>query len=241
VFPEFTDFQSKKTLITLEKTIVSTKDENFTPTIKCGHCGNKAPMKIVASYSEVDPIMDSDGDVVDEVVDYYELVRCPACERVMLRHSNVGPWDDPEADVVKHILYPKEPNVIRGLPEEVRKAYEAALKVRSIDTNAFAVLLGRVLDKICEDRKAKGESLSQRLSDLAQRGEIPSRLAEMAKSLKELRNVGAHANLGELTAKEIPFLDDLCKAILEYVYSGPELLARVQQHLEKIKLVSKKT
>lgn len=220
---------------------MSAKEENLTRAIRCHHCGNKAPMKIAASYSETDPITDSNGYVVDDATYYYELVRCPACEKVMLRNYWVGPGAESEDDVTVHILYPKEPSIIRGLTEEVKKAYDAALNVRSIDPNAFAVLLGRVLDKICEDRKAKGESLSQRLDDLAQRGEIPSRLSEMAKSLKDLRNVGAHANLGELTVKEIPFLDDLCKAILEYVYSGPELLERVQKHLEKIKKASKKT
>lgn len=217
---------------------MSGKEEKFTSATKCNHCGNKAPMKIVAHYSETDPIVDSDGDVVDEATEHYELVRCPACEKIVLRNYGYGPWLDPQDDVVIQTLYPKDPNTIRGLPEGVKKAYEAALRVRSIDPNAFAVLLGRVLDKICEDRKAKGRSLSDRLGDLAQRGEIPSRLSDLAKSLKDLRNVGAHANLGELTSKEIPFLDDLCRAILEYVYSGPELLERVQKHLKKIKNLS---
>lgn len=214
---------------------MSGKENKFTPVIKCNHCGNKAPMKIVAEHSEVDPIRDHDGDVVDEAHDCFELVRCPACEKISLRNYSYGPWVDSDSDVIIEVLYPKEPSTIRGLSKEVQKAYEAALRVRSIDPNAFAVLLGRVLDKICEDRKAEGRSLSDRLDDLAKRGEIPSRLSEMAKSLKDLRNVGAHANLGELTAKEIPFLDDLCRAILEYVYSGPELLERVQNHLKKLK------
>lgn len=214
---------------------MSEKNEKFTAAIKCNHCGNKAPMRIVACHVENEELKDEDGNVVDDIDDHYELVRCPACEKIMLRNYDIGPWMDSQDDVTVQVLYPKEPLMIRGLTENVKKAYEAALKVRSIDPNAFAVLLGRVLDKICEDRKATGGSLSQRLDDLAQRGEIPSRLAEMAKSLKNLRNIGAHANLGELTAKEIPFLDDLCRAILEYVYSGPELLSRVQAHLGKIK------
>lgn len=214
---------------------MSEKEEKFTSTIKCNHCSNKAPMKIVANYCETDPLIDQDGTIVDHTEDIYELVRCPACERVVLRNYCYGPWNDPEDTPTIEILYPKEPNIIRGLPEGVKKAYEAALRVRSVDPNAFAVLLGRVLDRICDDRRAVGQSLSDRLGDLAKRGEIPNRLSEMAKSLKDLRNVGAHADLGELTSKEIPFLDDLCRAILEYVYSGPELLERVQDHLKKLK------
>ena len=69
---------------------MSTKEERFTSAIKCNHCGNKAPMKIVATYAEVDPIKDSDGQVVDEAVDHYELIRCPACEKVVVPTKDDG-------------------------------------------------------------------------------------------------------------------------------------------------------
>jgi len=48
-------------------------------------------------------------------------------------------------------------------------------------------------------------------------------------------NIGAHASLGELSPTEIPFLDDLCRAILEYVYSGPQLIEAVRIRLIEIK------
>ena len=57
----------------------------------------------------------------------------------------------------------------------------------------------------------------------------------MAHNLRQLRNVGAHANLGDLTTNEIPFLDDLCLAILEYVYSAPLLLQSAENKLQEIK------
>jgi Domain of unknown function (DUF4145) len=63
--------------------------------------------------------------------------------------------------------------------------------------------------------------LNKKLNDLAEKGEIPTKLVEVAHSLRKLRNFGAHASLGELTRDEIPILDDLCRAILEYVYNAP--------------------
>jgi hypothetical protein len=124
------------------------------------------------------------------------------------------------------------------LPSKVAKAYEAAGRVKPVDPNAFAVLLGRVLEHVCEDRGAIGETLNERLGDLAQKGEIPRKLADMAHGLRNLRNVGAHATLGELTESEIPILDDLCRAILEYVYSAPALVARVQERLDGLRAKS---
>lgn len=73
------------------------------------------------------------------------------------------------------------------------------------------------------------------MSDLAARHEIPKNLAEMAHKLRQLRNVGAHADLGALTDKEVPVLAALCRAVLEYVYSAPKFVERVEKLLEKLK------
>ena len=96
--------------------------------------------------------------------------------------------------------------------------YAAAQKVASMSPNAYAVLLGRVLDCVCAERGAKGSTLAEKLNDLASREEIPKQLADMAYKLRQLRNVGAHADLGALTKEEIPVLEALCSAVLEYVY-----------------------
>ncbi len=122
-----------------------------------------------------------------------------------------------------------------GLPPEVERAYKAAQEVKRIDVNAFGVLLGRVLDKVCEDRGATGDSLAKRLQDLAARGEVPEHLVDMAHQLRQLRNVGAHANLGELTAGDVPILDGLIRAVLEYVYSAPAFVRQVEQRIEQRK------
>jgi hypothetical protein len=153
----------------------------------------------------------------------------------VLRSIDWGPWDDPLDDPCWDSLYPSPNQTPKALPKRVAKAYEAASRVRNIDPNAFAVLLGRVLDHVCEDRGATGKTLYNCLNDLATKGEIPQKLADMAHRLRDLRNVGAHANLGELTQTEIPILDDLCRAVLEYVYSAPELVARVNKRLDELR------
>ena len=67
------------------------------------------------------------------------------------------------------------------------------------------------------------------------RGEIPGPLAEMAHQLRFLRNIGAHATLGELTRGEAPILDDLCNAILEYVYTAPHRVEKVAKRIDELK------
>jgi hypothetical protein len=44
--------------------------------------------------------------------------------------------------------------------------------------------------------------------------------------------------LGELTSAELPVLDDLTRAILEYVYSAPFLAREAEERLAKLKTKS---
>jgi hypothetical protein len=94
---------------------------------------------------------------------------------------------------------------------------------------------------VCEDRSAGGKDLHSKLQDLATKGEIPTKLVGVADSLRNLRNVGAHAVLGELSNAEVPILDDLCKAILEYVYSAPYLAKQAEDRLNSLKTKKTKT
>ena len=88
---------------------------------------------------------------------------------------------------------------------------------------------------ICKDRGAVGKDLHEQLNSLATKGEIPIKLVGVAQSLRQLRNLGAHASIGELTSEEIPLLDDLCKAILEYVYIAPSLAEKAEARFNTLK------
>lgn len=191
-------------------------------------------MEIVADYSQVKEHFHEEVTWPIDEGDIYELLACPACEEVTLRKYYYAIYLDAN-EMVPVVLYPYEDKTPAALPPVVMTAYQAAGKVRSIDPNAYAVLLGRVLDVVCKDRKVTGNTLYERLEDLGRKGEIPQPLVEMAHGLRQLRNVGAHAELGELTSDEIPFLDGLCRAILEYVYSAPELVERAKTRLDEIK------
>jgi hypothetical protein len=193
-------------------------------------------MEIVAKYSEVRE--ETLGHGLSEVAwqhgPVHEMLQCPACKAVTLRSYH---WDDNTLDepLDFHVLYPVgATNELGGLPDNIARAYEAARRVRTIDPNAYAVLVGRVVELICEDRDAKGKFLSHKLRDLAARGEIPKNLVPVAETLADLRNVGAHSSLGELTAGEVPLLDDLARSILEYVYVAPFVARCANERLQRL-------
>ena len=209
-------------------------DKKFTNPLKCAHCMHPAPMEIVAEYSQVESKHDERHKTEWDAGEEYKLLLCPACNKIMLQtafyHSAFFPQNyDPQ------IVWPSQEREILGLPEQVHRAYEAAIRVRSIDTNAFAVLLRRLLEIVCIDRNAEGGKLHEQLKDLAQKGELPAKLADLAGSLRKMGNIGAHASAGELSVDEAPYLDALCRAILEYVYHAPQLLETVEERLERLK------
>jgi hypothetical protein len=191
-------------------------------------------MEILGDVNNIEKQEDEEtGECLDSG-DIYELVRCPACKRVMVLE---GFWHDSmdPSDWHGEVIYPESKPVIPGLPQTVRNELDAAQRVATLSPNAYAVLLGRALDLVCADRGAAGDSLFNRLEDLGKKGEIPGKLVELAHGLRQLRNIGAHADLGSLTSDEIPVLDALCRAILEYIYRAPSLVALVEQRLKTVK------
>lgn len=210
-------------------------DKRFSATTRCEHCANSAPMEIVADHSGVRSYDDPHSNSSWEAGNVYELLRCPACDGVTLRSYY---WHDMAMDpseIEFTTLYPSGVDRPVGLPDSLARAFDAAQKVRNIDANAYGVLLGRVLELVCQDRNATGKYLADKLGDLASKGEIPDKLVGVANGLKDLRNVGAHPTLGELTGAELPILDRLCRAILEYVYSAPYIAQQAETCFQQLK------
>jgi uncharacterized protein YutE (UPF0331/DUF86 family) len=88
---------------------------------------------------------------------------------------------------------------------------------------------------ICIDKKANGKVLSDKIKSLAEKGIIPQQISQIALGLKDLRNIGAHADLGELSDNEIPIVEELINAILEYVYEAPAIIEKVNIEIQKLK------
>jgi hypothetical protein len=199
--------------------------------VKCPHCGHNEVAIQLKRYNRVES--HDERGIYWEAGYVYELDACQSCEAPILRrgfHHSEAPeefeWE---------FLYPTPPVTTEGLPDRVETAFKAALRVREIDGNAFGVLLGRVLEAVCHDRKAKGRTLADKLTTLAKQGDIPPHLAELAQSLREFRNVGAHFTLGDLSVGEVPFLEQLCRAVLQYVYEAPLMIDKAQSRLDDLK------
>lgn len=200
----------------------------------CQHCGNISKMGVIGHVNDNQIVTNDDGSSFDYGTTYLVL-SCPACKNVNIVSYE---WSDhmDENHMFEYVfLFPGSPNYPLGLPEKILTSFKAAEKVKLIDVNAYAILTRRLLELVCLDRGAEGDTLAKMLKDLATKNEIPDKLVKVASGLKDFGNMGAHASIGELSESEIPIVGALCNAIIEYVYTAPYLTTLAERQLKKLK------
>jgi len=169
----------------------------------------------------------------------YVIAECPACNQVNVLRYGWHDGMDNEDEIDYEVLFPHETRYPLGLPEKILSAFKAAEKVKTIDVNAYAILMRRLLEMVCLERNATRGTLASMLKELSDKNEIPSKLVDVAKGMREFGNIGAHAGSGELSEDEIPIVSALCIAVLEYIYSAPYLASVAEKKLNQIKSKNK--
>lgn len=192
-------------------------------------------MEIIGSVGDIEDEVDPEYGPMGQHGTYYDVLRCPACNKPNIVCYGWHDGMESEDEVNYEFLYPLDKSIPLGLPSNILSTYKAAEKVKTIDVNAYAILMRRLLELVCIDRNATGKTLALMLKDLANRNEIPDKLVQVANGLKNFGNIGAHAGIGELSEKEIPIVNALTKAILEYIYSAPYLATVAENKLNSIK------
>lgn len=216
------------------------KKDIFPQIVVCGHCLNETIMIEIGSVSKkIEYSGDMPEEYLPEVYDVYTVLKCPTCKEINVFTYFWNENWDAEEDVKLDILYPQNVDYPLGMPENIKEAYNSAEKARFIGANAYAILVRRMLEMVCLDKKAEGKDLANMLSYLAQKGDIPDKLVKVASGLRNFGNIGAHAASGNLTEKEIPILKALARAILEYLYSAPYLANQAELRLNQIKSTHK--
>jgi len=210
---------------------------NYSQIISCGHCNNLSRMEIIGNIFDNKAKKDPDPQFgyEPEWGHCFDVLKCPACKKVNVVSYYWHEGIEDVEEVIYELLFPLNDKIPLGLPEIILNAFNAAEKVRTIDVNAYAILMRRLLELVCIDRKAKSGTLAQMLNDLSNKNEIPVKLVDVAKGLKDFGNLGAHAGIGKMSEKEIPILNALSKAILEYIYSAPYLANIAEKKLKSLK------
>ena len=132
-------------------------------------------------------------------------------------------------------LYLKSELLLQHVPPDVAESFEEATRLLRNHPIACAVFVGRTLEFLCKDRMAKGKTLDGMLRNLAEKGEMPKSLLEMALNLKDFRNLGAHATKLKLSHEDADLLLQICEVILEYVYESSQMLEAVRKRIAEVR------
>jgi Domain of unknown function (DUF4145) len=195
----------------------------------CPHCGNRTPHEERFRHSFESTWYGPDGKpTADEGPPiHYRLFECQTCGDIVLYQGL-----DNEADT-ETVVYPDRVTLDTSVPKTVASNYNEAKRIRQISPNAFAVLIRRALEAMCDDRGTKPGVLQKRLAELSQRGEIPPKLSEMTSVLRELGNAGAHNSQQSVTVPQTWAMDQFFQTVIEYVYVAPSKLEEFKNSLKK--------
>jgi hypothetical protein len=219
--------------------VTSTEHKMTESAYKCGHCGIDVRMFIVYEGEHTITDNGSDGDVW--FADFYQLLLCPSCNSINFIKTSydheTAPIDwEGNYDVVGEYLFPiiKSGN-FKNLPILVEKSYAKAIKFKRLDPTASVVFSRKTLEAICDDKKANGKNMYERINNLAEKTAIPTLLQDAAHSVRALGNEGAHRHDVEISVDDAETLLALCDAIIGYVYEAPQLVQRIQERVKKSK------
>jgi hypothetical protein len=215
---------------------MNTHIEAITAVGFCPHCGNRAPQELVYTHNYEDAAYGSSGEIdARGMPSSYYVAKCSTCNDLLIYHAmyweqHVEQLGFTSADLV----YPSNFYLHQSVPSGVRASYADAVNVRRVP-NAYAVMLRRALESLCIDRGLPTGSLQNRLRLLAEKGEIPSNLAEVTAILRQLGNAGAHNTGKPITVPMTWAMDRFFRAIVEYVYVAPAELERFRASLEQVR------
>ena len=198
----------------------------------CPSCGNKSPQKLIHAQHCSDVGYDYEGEEEIDMPMVYYIAACETCNGILL-YQSVGHILEEKFFNQADLVYPQSGELHKSVPERVAKIYREAARIKNLAPNAFAVQIRRALEALCEDRGAKKNILQKQLEELADRREIPAKLAELTEVLRIVGNIGAHAVDEEVRPWQVYAIDEFFRAVIEYVYVAP---GKFEEYKESLKL-----
>ena len=195
----------------------------------CYHCGNTGKLRYIDKVGwEYVP---DDYYFVLEREDWY-IFECPVCQKPVLISEYY--WE-PENSTYQKTEYPSVAIPKKGVPKEIYTAFEAAIKTKGIDYAICLLSLRRVLEMICKDKGAAGNSLEQMITDLVDKNIFTATIDSACWIIRQLGNEAAHADKIEVYPNDVEQVIEYISLIIKYLYSMPYQVKIMKKKIEKRK------
>lgn len=178
----------------------------------CAYCESRVLGKVLAHNDEYEEYDDHGTQIV--------FTKCPACRKAMVGvrdayQESIDTWDFSRL----RRLWPMPDRIYHhSIPGPVRDSLEEAEKCfRATAYSACAVMCGRALEAICA-QETGAKTLAKGLQALKDKGVIDQKIFGWGESLRQERNIGAHATGVKLSKDDAQDILDFAIAICDYVY-----------------------
>ena len=199
-------------------------------TIRCYHCGNIVPMKLVGR--DISTWDEGDGYYGVEEWSFY---MCPTCKEPTLLCYY---WQQKDGSITskvgRSIAFPNNLFDDKSVPEIIRRALQAASETKSVDVAISLIAWRRVIELICKDLNAEGRNLYERITDLSSKNVFPSTINDASHLIRMLGNEGAHSESETISRTSIYGIESLVKNIIEYVYILPQKVREISSSHDAI-------
>lgn len=204
--------------------------------VRCFHCGNETPMQKVGEYSW------GSRDIDFSEIDFfykYELFACPVCHKVTLRetYGDETMMEYHNCDQVsfydeKNILFPVNSINSNSVPQKIKEAYAAALKVKEIDKYVCLMALRRTLELLLKDKGAVKWALKDKIEEIAAKGLLPDALKEASSLAKMLGDTAVHDKEIDIDQHDVEAIAEFIRFIIEYLYIVPDKITTYKRRLD---------
>lgn len=209
----------------------------------CFHCGNTGLLKVEHMHRHEfgGPIFDPAGNMIDvellEIFEWYTL-SCPVCNKVsLIEVYNNDCFSD--YDPAIETLYPQSTIDFTGVPKNIKTAFESALRVKNIDTAICAIALRRVLEAICKDKGANGNTLEAMIHDMIEKSILPKMFDDACWIIRQLGNSAAHGDNKTFSSHHIEQTINFMQNIILYLYTLPIKIEVLRTTIEAEKNMSR--
>ena len=200
---------------------------------QCYHCGNKGLLYVegqtVSKWTEkVGYGYNEYEEDVGAIT--WKLLKCPVCQLVSLYTIDDDYIND---ERIKRIDYPRTKLEACWVPATISEPFEAALKVRSINSEICLISLRMVLEAICRNQGARGNTLVDMVSDVIKRGILPDIYKDACDIIRTLGNKAAHADSSSALYKnEVEKIITFLEKMIDYLYVLPKEIELLKNRID---------
>lgn len=105
------------------------------------------------------------------------------------------------------------------VPIQIRAAFDEAQRCLSVNAHSAVSLLARkIVEGVCDELKANGNSLAAKLENLRNDGKLDEKLYYWSSLIRQLGNRGAHESANMITREDAQDALQFVEALVDYQY-----------------------